>query len=260
MNLEITQSAKCETFVSMFQHIKQFTEFANILFEESRMYLQCMDSAHIMIFEIILPNTWFDVYQLKENTIIGLNTGILAKVLSTREKNQSIQINTRIEDMLCFDFACSESNVSHQVFDKHFEIPLLDIEAEQLEIPEIDHQAEFVLPSITFANLIHQLKQFGDTLEFFCSEEKISMSSRSLELGKMSVQLSIDDLQEFAIEEDEQLILSFSLKYMHDICLYQKLTKLISIGISRNYPMKVSYQMMDDACMNFYLAPKIEEE
>lgn len=259
MDLKIIDPLKCDQFVSMFQHMKQFTDFTNITFQDDRMYLQCMDNAAVCIFEIILPASWFNEYNLKEGSVvIGINTGILYKVLSAKDKSQTIQLNTS-DDHLSIHFVSTEDSSSKNVFDKHFEIPLLDVQTDLMEIPDMEHQAELTIPSNTFANLINQLKNFGDTMKVLCSEEKISLESFSIDLGKMSVEVSIDDLESFAIEEEKTMDLGFSLKYLHDIALYQKISKNIELGISDNVPLKATYVLDEGAYMNFYLAPKIDD-
>ena len=130
-----------------------------------------------------------------------------------------------------------------------------------MEIPEINSQADLTINSVNFANIINQLKMFGDNLDIECSEEKIILSSTSHETGKMVVDIKIDDLDEFAIDDGEELTLSFSLTYLHNICLYNKLSKDIEIKLTKNYPMKIVYYISDKlAKMTFYLAPKINED
>jgi hypothetical protein len=65
------------------------------------------------------------------------------------------------------------------VFDKNFEIPLMDIECELLEIPDVDYDAELVIQSASFANTVSQLKQFGDIMDIACSENEIKFVAKS---------------------------------------------------------------------------------
>jgi len=258
MNLEIQDLTKAETFVSCFHHMKLFTERVNIIFQPEQFFIQSVDSAAVVIFEIVLPKTWFDVYTLKEDqtVVVGLNTHLFFKVLNSREKTQRIEMNTRLYDHLCVDFISDGKDA----FDKHFEIPMIDLESEMLHIPTIEYQAEFSLPSILFASLISELKQFGDDLQIECTEEKISLVSNSLELGKMYTNISIEELQEYAIDEGETLKMSFSLKYLQYICAYQKLSKYISISCSNEIPIRIQYLLGTDAKMTFYLAPRILDD
>jgi|LauGreSuBDMM15SN_2_FD.fasta_scaffold24839_2 proliferating cell nuclear antigen len=264
MNIEIKNLQKADVFVSCFQHMKLFTDHVNIIFDTHQMYVQCVDSSTIVIFEIVLPSDWFDVYQLPEDekVVVGLNASLFFKVLNTREKSQTILIQNSQEDHLSVDFLNASSEDAKFLFHKHFEIPLLDIETDLLEIPPIDYQAEMTLPSGIFAGLITQLKQFGDNLLFECSEEKISLVASSSEQGKMYADISIEDMDEFAIEEGQSLQICFSLRYLQNVCSYQKMSKDITIGISEQMPMRIQYRItMDErpATMTFYLAPRMDD-
>lgn len=260
MEIQITQQGRADIFTSLFQYIKLFTENINVICNKERLFIQAIDKSHISIFEIYLPNSWFDVYKIDQETdiTIGINTNLLYKVLHAREKSQKLSIileNTNTDKLQIH--MISESNVN---FDKHFEVPLMDIDSEMMSIPEMEYQAEFSLQSVMFSTLIEQLKMFGDTLRIECSEEKISLFSESMESGKMMVDIPIDDLISFAIEENENLDLSFSLVHLYNICLYSKIAKTIDVSMKTNYPIRVQYLLDDqNAKILFYLAPKMDD-
>jgi len=241
--------------------MKLFSENINICFNENQLFIQAMDSSHISIIEIKIPSTWFDKYEYTNNPniTIGVNTVILFKILSTRDKSQSIQLqyNTENGDILFIHYQ-SENKA---VFDKHFEVPLIDIDSDLMEIPSTDHDAEFSLPSAHFSSLISNLKLFGDTLDVACSEEKITLFSRSLDSGKMSVDINIDDLNSFTINEGEELKLSFSLNNLYNMVQFHKISSQVEVKVSRDYPMNIIFRMGDEnATLSMYLAPKISED
>lgn len=148
-------------------------------------------------------------------------------------------------------------------FDKHFELPLIDIEEDGMQIPDIEYTAELAMLSAQFAGIVTQLKMFGDTMEVKCSEERIALASTSQDQGKMFVEIGINDLSEFAIDEGADLSLSFSLTYLKHICAYSKISNSVSIKFSDSYPMRVAYDLGSaddgDASLVFHLAPKIED-
>lgn len=80
----------------------------------------------------------------------------------------------------------------------------------------------------------------------------------------MFVEIKIDDLTTFIIDEGGKLHLSFSLQYLHNICLYHKLAKEIEIKLSEAYPVQIIYDLGgehgNNAKIKFYLAPKINDE
>jgi proliferating cell nuclear antigen PCNA len=261
MNITIKNSEKADKFAYIFQNMKLFTEQINILFEEKRVYIQAMDTARVSIFEVEIDSTWFDVYTKTNNANIclGLNSTLFFKILNTRDKSQEVNIlfNTEDSDQLEIHFH-SENKA---IFDKYFVIPLMNIEEELLAIPENDTQAEISINAANFANIISQLKMFGDTLDISCSEEKILFCSNSIESGKMTVEINIDDIDEFSINEGETVNLSFSLAHLNNICTYHKISKDVEIKWINEYPMQIIYKIDNSLVkLQFYLAPKFNED
>jgi proliferating cell nuclear antigen PCNA len=233
------------------------------MFDSEKMYLQAMDGSRVSIFELSIPAKWFDSYTIDDgnNLCLGINSTILFRILNTYETGQTMNIKYDSEnsDKLEIHFTNSGDGVKN-VFDKHFELPLMDIENDIMEIPEFESQADILIPSVKFANIINQLKQFGDTMELECSEEKIMLAASTLESGKMYVEIKFDDLQSYSIAEGQELRLSFGLAFLHNICNYSKIAKNIELRITENYPMKITYELGDDAKVTYYLAPKLSED
>ena len=260
MNITINSTGKAEIFGLLFQYIRLFTEHINVTFDKEKMFMQSMDSARVSVFELSLPSTWFDEYEHNSAAAItlGIPATMLFKILNTRDKSQNIQIiYNDDDDKLFINF--SSNNTS--IFNKRFELPLIDLECELMAIPDTESEAEFSIDSTNFANLINQLKIFGDTIEIQCTEDKIILHSISIEAGKMLVDINIDDLTEYSITEGEVMKLSFSLNMLHNICMYNKLSKEVEIHLIKDFPMKIIYALDDDnAHFTFYLAPKISDD
>jgi proliferating cell nuclear antigen len=303
MEIVIRNQSRAEAFTAIFQHIKLFTEHITLICNQSGVYMQCMDNAHVAIVELNLPADWFDVYHLEnseDNIRMGMNSTFFHRILSSRDKDQQIQLlySSKASDHLMIHLTCSteidaavhpppeqkkskkggkskksdaEDVVAVQesdtqltakiYFDKHFELPLIDIEDELMQIPEMEHTAELTMQSAQFANIIAQLKMFGDSMDVQCSEERIALASTSQENGKMYVEIGINDLSEFAIDEGADLSLSFSLTYLKNICAYNRISELVGIKFSDSYPMQVAYHLggSDNARFMFHLAPKIDD-
>jgi hypothetical protein len=259
-HITINDVQKADAFATIFQHMKLFTEQVNLTVTAEKIFVQAMDTAHVCVFEITLPSAWFTTYQFdtsRSGVTIGLNSTILYRILNSRDKGQLVALEYTNEDSDKLFIHLTGQGKDN--YDKHFEMPLFDIDIEMLSIPEMEASAEFSLTSSNFATIINQLKMFGDCLEFQCSEDTIALSSTSLEFGKMAVEIKIDDLTAFSINEGEQLNLSFSLTYMHNICMYNKIAKEIEIQLTDNFPMKMVYSLGEEAYISFYLAPKIND-
>ena len=252
-------SFKTEIFTSIFQNVRLFTEHISLIFRKTGVYVQTMDSARVSIIEVNLQSEWFDNY-IFNNTgdiVLGISCNILFKILNAREKNQKIQMVYESNDILQIHFTSDDKTV----FDKHFHCPLLDLESETMNIPDIEYAAEFTLSSSVFSTLINQLKNFGDSLDIHCSESRIELTATSIETGTMSVEVPIDDLNSFAINEGEELKMSFSLMSLQHICSFNKVTKEIMIRLCDNYPISIVFPITEEGTyLRVYLAPKISDD
>ena len=259
MNIEIINNAKCEVFSTIFQHMKLFSENINIHFKTDGISVQTMDSSHVSVIELCIPSTWFDRYELGEDVVLGISTTLLFKILGTREKEQTILIHYDGDntDRLQIRFESDKS-----LFNKAFEVPLMDLDTEVMGIPEMEYEAEFTLPSSHFAGLVNQLKLFGDSMDIQCSEESIVLYANSVDSGKMSVKIDIEDLNSFVIDEGGDMRLSYSLNNLYNMVQYHKLSTNVDISLKTDFPMKLRFNILGDIntyiCM--YLAPKISDE
>ena len=52
MRIEIQDTEKCESFISIFKHLKNFTDKVCIFIDEDKMYLQGMDDSHVCVYEL----------------------------------------------------------------------------------------------------------------------------------------------------------------------------------------------------------------
>lgn len=270
--MEITiENPNTELFTSIFKDIRIFTENINISFESERLYIQSMDTAHVILFEIILLRKWFSKYEVSTPVTLGLNATTLYQILNTREKSQKIHIQyTTADDKLSVHFN-SDAKVKGE-YEKLFELPLVDIESDMLGIPEIENNVEIKMESSNFAKLINELQAFGDSIKIQCDVEKMILISENDDNSKkMQINIATDDLDSFSMNENSTIDLSFSLKYLHNICKYNKISKYIGLNLNENLPMKIIYLLEDElegedeenntlSNISFYLAPKIKDD
>jgi proliferating cell nuclear antigen PCNA len=254
MDIKLNNLSKVDEFAALFQNMKIFTDHINIDINEERIYIQTMDNCKISLLEVVIPKSWFCAYSCPIPITLGINTNIFYKILSSRDKVQTMHMyyNTSDEDKLYIDM---ESTMK-TVFNRNFEIPLMDLSYDMLDITAIEYQADITLPSSDFALLINQLRGFGETLQFVCNENKIEMISKSIDQGKMSVIVDIDDLSAYAIEEEKEIDMSFSLKCLHNICSFSKNYKDVEIKMHSDSPLYVCYSD-GELSIKIYLAPQM---
>jgi proliferating cell nuclear antigen PCNA len=259
MKLSIIEKSKKEIFISLFQLLKTTTSVIKINFNDDHIYIQGMDKSHICLFDIKFFSSWFENYEISENDekSICICTQYFYNIISMTQEKNSLNIHYNGNpDAIFIDLICEQDSGD---YNKNFRLPLTELDVEVLEIPEVEYDAEFSMNAKKICELCSQLQIFGDIMNVKCNEERIDLISRGTG-GEMTVNIPIDDLTEFSICEGDNIDLSYSLNYIHKMCLSSKLSSEISFSISKDYPLRIKYDLGFDSSIMFYMAPRIEDD
>lgn len=261
MEFIITDSNKCKTFVTIFQNIKSFCESFNIMITEEKLYIQSLDSSHVLVLEVSLNNDWFNSFNVKNNITLGINSSILNKIISTWSPNLSIKFDIENPDSekLNISFENMLDKEIDNEYSKYFQIPLVDIDTEHLCIPDTEYTADITISSSKFKKIIDELSIIGDTIQFTCNENMIRLDTTSLE-GSMCLNINIDEeSEEYAIEENCELKSSYKIKYIKNIVVFQKISSQTTLHISNDIPIQIYHSIDDNSFIRFFLAPQIDD-
>jgi len=259
MEVIIEQGNKSQTFVTIFQHLKSKITDINIIFNEDKLYIQGMDSSQIGLFELELLKPWFKKYDVTGSVTLGIKCEIFHKMLNCIDKTQEIILNFSAEgDVLNIKFTSEMKGV----FDKHFELPLMDIDIALMQIPPTEYSADLKLNSSVFEKIIEQLALFAKVVDINCSEEEVFIKTTrdsSIDCGIMEVKIHFEDMLEYAIEEELILALKFSLDYLNWMVQFSKLSPQTSLHFKKDIPMKQRYELDDNSFIQFFLAPQYDD-
>lgn len=252
MKIIINDFKKAEQFVQIFQYLKLFSVHVNIKFDKEFFFIQGMDSSHVSVFELKLNKTWFHSYIVDDTCVIGVNTSIFFKILNIRADSQEITLIIN-EDTIDIELTGNDKNE----YDKFFTMPMVDIESEELNIPDSESSLVFSMESKKFKLLIDQFSNFGEDIEFNYSNDELNVVSDNNTEGSMKINIKLDDMESCEVEEDLEFNCNFSLKQISNMAQFHKLTSDLFIHISPDQPFKLLYRLEDDNYFRFFLAPKV---
>jgi len=265
MELVLTNKQKINQFSIIFKNLKNISTDVEMHVQENRIYIQGMDSGHVCLFEIEIKSFWFNEYKFDGVDLrLGINCELIHKIINCKGDNQNIRLKTDDVDKLNITLYPSEGQSG---ITKEFELTLMDIDQELLEVPVVDYDADIEILSSDLANIVSQLSLFGRDLTVNCGEKIIFKGSG--ELGSMNAIIEEDQICMYAIAEDTNVNLAFSMDYLVKMVAFSKLNAITKIHFGTEYPMKLQYdldfpmdQTDDDEVQNyirFFLAPKIED-
>ena len=143
------------------------------------------------------------------------------------------------------------------------ELALMDINDDQLGIPDCEYKCTVRMPSNEFQRIVRDMMTLGDTCVISCTKEGIRFSvNGDLGTGNVLIRANATDKEEdqVIIDMEEPVELTFALRYLN---LFTKATSLgpaVVISMSPDVPIVIEYPIDEIGHVKYYLAPKIEED
>merc|ERR1712040_30622 len=136
------------------------------------MGVQSMDSSHVALVSLLLRESAFSDFKCERPTSLGMNVDSLAKILKMCSPNDSLKVRWQ-SGADNVNFQC-EGGDDDRIAD--FDLKLMQIESEHMEIPEQHYKVVARLPSAEFQKICRDLKEFGETMQVSASKEGIKFS------------------------------------------------------------------------------------
>ena len=266
MEVTISEKTKFAQFSNVFRYLPVFNmELVNINISNEGMYIQGMDASQVCLFELKLQEDWFDSFKTDKNYVLGIHSLTFYKVIQCLEDNEQL-MKINYNDGDCLHVALENVNGSKKI-NKYFQLPLVDIDVDMLDIPDTDYSIDMEIRSQSIANYIEQLLIFDETFTLSCTSETINMKSKS-ESGSLAIEMSEENIMMYAVEDDiEKIEMCFALTYVKNMCAFSKITTSVVISLSEDTPMRF-HQSLDDvdifenskSYIRLYLAPKMDDD
>jgi len=247
-------------FKQIIESIKDLIVDANMDCSQDEISIQSMDSSHVSLVAVSLQSAGLDHYRCDRPVTLGFNTSNLSKILKCANNEDIITLKSDdAGDTLTLMF---EHPNQSRIAD--FELKLMDIENDQLGIPDTPYKCTVQMPSSEFQRIIRDLQVLGETCTISCTKEGIRFSV-SGDLGTGNVLTRSNDGgdkedDQVIIDMEEPVELNFALRYLNFFTKATSLSSKVIICMSPDVPVAIEYPIDEVGYVKFYLAPKIDED
>uniref|UniRef100_A0A6C0ITI8 Proliferating cell nuclear antigen PCNA N-terminal domain-containing protein n=1 Tax=viral metagenome TaxID=1070528 RepID=A0A6C0ITI8_9ZZZZ len=249
---------KLQIFVSIFTLLKSWGSTITMRFSQDELFIQSMDKSHICLADIKLKKDWFTTYSIDKDIVLSVDSNMFSLIMSYSLKHPNMELICTNDDKL--DIRCV--NIPEKVFnvfDHFFQIPLMDIDQDELGIPEVEYDVDIVIEAKSWTNILNELNELGQNVQISCKENEIRFITE--DNARLEIKIEPEVLIEYGISEGVELVESqFSLKYLSKMCSTTKLTQTINVGLSDEIPLSIKYDLGEGSKICFYLAPKVSND
>ena len=140
-----------------------------------------------------------------------------------------------------------------------FDLQLMPIESERMEVPERQYEVVAKLPSGEFQQICLDLHELGETMQIEANDVGITFSVRG-DGGACSILLKpreADKLDDrVTLAGHGTVTATFALRYLVNFSKAAPVCSSVELGLGPDAPLLVKYNLhADDGHMQFYLAP-----
>ncbi len=213
--------------------------------------LRAADRAMVAVVDFKILSTAFDEYNLENETEVGLNIEHLLSVLKRASRKNRI-----ILELEGNKFNITLSNGST----RKFLVPVLEISQE--EIPPIEQLQFTVKAEIkpeTLRDAIKDADIISDAVTFEAQEDKFIIKAEG-DISQAEVVLEKGSEDLFGLEVKEAAKARYPIDYLKKMIKAAKLAESAVIEFAKDYPMKLTFSVLDKVKLSFVLAPRVIEE
>lgn len=219
-------------------------------FGEKGVTMQAMDASHVSLCVLQLNNEGFNEYTCDSPKNIGVSLANMSKIFKCTSSEDDLEIQVKDTDKMQLHFKGPARS-------SEFEMRLMEIDSEYLQIPEVDYDCVVTMPSSEFQKMVKDVAVMGDTCSIEVNKEGMTFSADG-DIGQARFQPVDNDAID--IELTNVTRCKFANKYLQMFTKASPLCKKVILRMSADNPMCIEYEIPGLGVLKYYLAPKIEDD
>ena len=252
MATKIVLQSQIKNFSSIIQNLVGFSDYIRMSITSDACLMDTVNDSRTSLCKIKLSSGWFTEYVVESAVTLIINTSILYKIIHVLDDNYPIVLVIHTNELV-IQGRSIQSEVTYT-------IPSHVIDLPEIDVPDnIEYAVDISMSSKTLCSILEHLMIIGEDCKLLIEEDKMKFSSKG-DYGTTDINLTIEELDAYAVEENIQLQLEFQLKMLHVVSLFHKISGLTEIHVSKDSPLVIQYNMVDGSYIRFMIAPKISDD
>lgn len=251
LRLQTVQSTVIKTLCDV---LKETLNDINLIFEEDGMKVMAMDGSHVALVHLKLFAKNFEYFHCEKKIQVGLNMSHLFKIIKTVTTMDYITFFIKNDNQHEFGIQIENSDKNTSTT---FNLKMLDIDDEEISIPDIAIESMITMPSNDFQRMTRDMLNISDNIIITSSSKMLKLeckgdfASQETCIGNSNHGLSC--------QQDDEVSGIFSLKYINLFTKATNLSNIIEIYLKPEYPLMLKYAVANLGQIMFYLAPTAED-
>lgn len=245
------KTVQASAFKSIFEVLKDILNDVNIYFTKEGIRITTLDTARAALIDLHLPCDNFEEYECpEEECVAGVNITNTFKLLKPITNNDTLEIDYT-KEVLKFKIHNEVKKSKTE-----FQLKLLEIDEDHIQIPEIDTEVTTVMQSSDFQRICRDMMNLSSeiTISRECDELVFDCDG---DFAKQNTRIVCEDQENFK----GNLSGLYSLKYLNLFTRATSMCSNVQILMENNMRFLIlKYNVASLGELKFYLATKVDPE
>lgn len=252
------RTVQSNAFKTLFEVLKEILHDVNIIFDKDGMKIMTVDGSHVALVHLKLDASNFETYECVEPIHVGINMTNLHKLLKMAGNQDTITFT--IEKDKPAELKIIIDNNEKKTITT-FYLKLMDVDIEELNMPDIDFDSVITLPSAYFQRLCKDMNNIAEILTIHSSRNQLVLSCKGDFASQQTVIQDALGVVEGATlhNKGEDVSGDYMLKYLILFNKASNLSNTMELYMRRDYPLVLKYNVANLGELRFCLAPKVDD-
>ncbi len=212
--------------------------------------LVAMDPANVAMVIFKLLGSAFTEYDVKDEQKIALNLNNLKQILRRAGSNDILTMEMHENK---FKITLKSNTV------RTFYLPIIELDEKEQKIPSLNFPVTITTDCNVLNEAIEDVDIVAESVSFIAEKSKFTVSAEG-DLSQAKIEIKADDATEIIADSDSTIKAKYSIEYLKKMIQGSKLAPKVNINFNKDYPLKLSYQVINKLMMNFILAPRVDND
>ena len=247
MRLQLADSTVLKDSVSV---ISELVNEGRFKITKDSIELVAMDPANVAMVIFKLLATCFTDYSVEKEQEVGINLTNLKQILK----------RAKADDILNLEVTESKLNIQMKSgTTRTFSLPLINLEEKEQRIPNLTFPISIAMPSSVLGDAVEDVSIISESVSFSCEPDKFRIIAEG-DLSKADIEIKSNDEISIRSETKAKVKSKYSVEYLKKMMLGSKLSDMVTVSFSQDYPLRLEYTTVDKILLVFILAPRVEND
>tara|TARA_Y100000816_G_scaffold282166_1_gene257526 strand:- start:154 stop:921 length:768 start_codon:yes stop_codon:yes gene_type:complete len=230
--------------------LKETLNDVNFVFTEDGLKVMAMDGSNVALIHLKLYADRFEHYYCKHKIYVGLNMSIFFKLIKTITNTDTVcfYIDSENTHEFCVKIENADKNSNTL-----FKLKMLDIDEDELKIPDIELESVITMPSNEFQRICRDMMNISDSIKIESTDNHLKLScegefaSQETVIGETTHGLNVN-------KNTTTIGGRYSLKYINLFTKSTNLSNTLDIYLKNDFPLMLKYNVANLGDITFILA------